>query len=93
MARGVCGCWKALVERLVQTQSQDRLSHLQPQLREAYTQLIQNEVAEEMAAEFICRINDQQADGGSLDRATINEFLVQQFARVPQTMVRRNALS
>ncbi len=73
---------KSLVQRLVQTQSQDRLSHLKPQLREAYTQLIQNEVAEELAADFIGRINDQQGDGRPLDRATINEFLVQQFARV-----------
>ena len=73
---------KSLVQRLVQTQSQDRLSHLQPQLREAYTQLIQNEVAEELAADFIGRINDRQTDGRPLDRATINEFLVQQFARV-----------
>ncbi len=73
---------KSLVQRLVQTQSQDRLSHLQPQLREAYTQLIQNEVAEELAADFIGRINDRQTDGRPLDPATINEFLVQQFARV-----------
>ncbi len=73
---------KSLVQRLVQTQSQDRLSHLQPQLREAYTQLLQNEVAEELAADFIGRINDRQTDGRPLDRATINEFLVQQLARV-----------
>ena len=73
---------KSLVQRLVQTQSQDRLSHLQPQLREAYTQLIQNEVAEELAADFIGRISDRQTDGRPLDPATINEFLVQQFARV-----------
>ncbi len=73
---------KSLVQRLVQTQSQDRLSHLQPQLREAYTQLIQNEVAEELAADFIGRINHRQSDGRPLDSATINEFLVQQFARI-----------
>ncbi len=73
---------KSLVQRLVQTQSQDRLSHLQPQLREAYTQLLQNEVAEELAADFICRLNDRQTDGRPLDRTTIIEFLVQQFARV-----------
>jgi flagellar biosynthesis protein FlhF len=73
---------KSLVQRLVQTQSQDRLAHLQPQLREAYTQLLQNEVAEELAADFIGRISDQQRDGRPLDSATINEFLVQQFARV-----------
>ena len=73
---------KSLVQRLVQTQSQDRLSHLHPQLREAYTQLLQNEVAEELAADFICRLNDRQTDGRPLDRTTINEFLVQQFARV-----------
>jgi len=73
---------KSLVQRLVQTQRQDRLSHLQPQLREAYTQLLQNEVAEELAADFIGRLNDRQTDGRPLDPATINEFLVQQFARV-----------
>ena len=73
---------KSLVQRLVQTQGRDRLAHLQPQLREAYTQLIQNEVAEELAADFIGRINDRQTDDRPLDRATINEFLVQQFARV-----------
>jgi len=73
---------KSLVQRLVQTQRQDRLSLLQPQLREAYTQLLQNEVAEELAADFIGRLNDRQTDGRPLDPATINEFLVQQFARV-----------
>ncbi len=73
---------KSLVQRLVQTQGQDRLSQLQPQLREAYTQLLQNEVAEELAADFIGRINDRQTDDRPLDRETINEFLVQQFARV-----------
>ncbi len=73
---------KSLVQRLVQTQRQDRLSHLQPQLREAYTQLLQNEVAEELAADFIGRLSDRQTDGRPLDPATINEFLVQQFARV-----------
>ncbi|MCH8969521.1 MAG: flagellar biosynthesis protein FlhF [Planctomycetes bacterium] len=73
---------KSLVQRLVQTQSRDSLSHLHPQLHQAYTRLIQNEVAEELAADFIGRINDRQTDGRPLDPATINEFLVQQFARV-----------
>ena len=73
---------KSLVQRLVRTQSRDSLSHLQPQLHEAYTRLIQNEVAEELAADFIGRINDRQTDGRPLDPATIKELLVQQFARV-----------
>ncbi len=73
---------KSLVQRLVRTQSRDSLSHLQPQLHEAYTRLIQNEVAEELAADFIGRINDRQTDGQPLDPATIKELLVQQFARV-----------
>ena len=73
---------KSLVQRLVQTQSRDSLSHLHPQLHEAYTRLIQNEVAEELAADFIGRINDRQTDGRPLDPATIKELLVQQFARV-----------
>ncbi|MCH8880857.1 MAG: flagellar biosynthesis protein FlhF [Planctomycetes bacterium] len=73
---------KSLVQRLVQTQSRDSLSHLHPQLHQAYTRLIQNEVAEELAADFIGRINDRQTDGRPLDPATIKELLVQQFARV-----------
>ncbi|MCH8963489.1 MAG: flagellar biosynthesis protein FlhF [Planctomycetes bacterium] len=73
---------KSLVQRLVQTQSRDSLSHLHPQLHQAYTRLIQNEVAEELAADFIGRLNDRQTDGRPLDPATIKELLVQQFARV-----------
>ncbi len=73
---------KSLVQDLVKESNRDRLSKMPAELRWAYVKLIQNEVAEELAGEFIRRLGARRKDGQALDPATINEFLVQQLARI-----------
>lgn len=73
---------KSLVQDLVRQTTQDRLADLPDELRQAYIRLIQNEVAEELAAEFIRALHSRLNDPHTLDPAVINEFLTQQLSRL-----------
>ena len=73
---------KSLVQLLAERQNQAELAEIPAELRQAYVNLIQNEVAEELASDFICRLRDGRRDDRALDPATVNEFLVQQVARI-----------
>ena len=73
---------RSLVQRLADRQNQVELAEIPSELRQAYVTLIQNEVAEELASDFICRLKAGRSDDRALDPATVNEFLIQQIARV-----------
>jgi len=73
---------KSLVQDLVQDRKDRRVAEWPEALRQAYIKLIQNEVAEEMARDFVEQLQAGAAPGQSLDASTIDEFLVRQLARV-----------
>lgn len=73
---------KSLLYGLVKDRNRGALSNAPVELRRAYVRLIQNEVAEDLAGRFVLQLHDQQEKGQPLTPAAINEFLVQQLARL-----------
>ncbi len=84
---------KSLVQDLVQDRKDRRVGEWPEALRQAYIKLIQNEVAEEMARDFVEQLQSGASPGQSLDAGTIDEFLVRQLARVltPGCPIKLNA--
>jgi len=73
---------KSLVHDLVEQNQQSQVSKLSEELKQAYLNLIQNQVAEELAREFIRQIESQSGNGKKISPEEVREMLVQQMAQV-----------
>lgn len=73
---------RAMVETLIRRDGRDEMAAMPTTLRDAYMDLIQGEVAEELAAEMIRRIDTARTPGNSLDASYVREQLTRQMAGI-----------